>query len=169
REVGRFTQTRGALLFRFVVMLRAVGALAEKDVSGGVLVVLVFGGLGWVMAGFDWPRPPLLLGLVLGPLAENKLFLSTDNYGLAWTLRPGVLVLLAIIVAGFLVPIITERRRKRREGTAVAVAPEATRLEGPRGMRLDGATAFSAVIVALFAWALWQSRTFGPRAGLFPW
>src|SRR5438552_10656796 len=165
RQVARITQIRGALLIPFILMLIAVGAFAEKNVFEDVLVVLVFGALGWVMTRLDWPRPPLLLGLVLGPLAENKLFLSTDNYGLAWTLRPGVLVLLAIIVAGFLVPIITERRRKRREGAAVAVAPEATPLDGPRGVRLDGATAFSAVIVALVASALWQSRTFGPRAG----
>ena len=169
KQLVKITQIRGALLIPFILTLVAVGAFAEKNVFEDVLIVLLFGALGWVMARLGWPRPPLLLGLVLGPLAENKLFLSTDNYGLAWTLRPGVLVLLAIIVAGFLVPIITERRRKRREGAAVAVAPEATRLEGPRGMHLDGATAFSAVIVALFAWALWQSRTFGPRAGLFPW
>ena len=168
-QLVKITQIRGALLIPFILTLVAVGAFAEKNVFEDVLIVLLFGALGWVMARLGWPRPPLLLGLVLGPLAENKLFLSTDNYGLAWTLRPGVLVLLAIIVAGFLVPIITERRRKRRDGAAVAVAPEATRLEGPRGMHLDGATAFSAVIVALFAWALWQSRTFGPRAGLFPW
>jgi len=169
KQLVKITQIRGALLIPFILTLVAVGAFAEKNVFEDVLIVLLFGALGWVMARLGWPRPPLLLGLVLGPLAENKLFLSTDNYGLAWTLRPGVLVLLAIIVAGFLVPIITERRRKRRDGAAVAVAPEATRLEGPRGMHLDGATAFSAVIVALFAWALWQSRTFGPRAGLFPW
>ena len=169
KQLVKITQIRGALLIPFILTLVAVGAFAEKNVFEDVLIVLLFGALGWVMARLGWPRPPLLLGLVLGPLAENKLFLSTDNYGLAWTLRPGVLVLLAIIVAGFLVPIITERRRKRREGAAVAVAPEATRLEGPRGMHLDGATAFGAVIVALFAWALWQSRTFGPRAGLFPW
>ena len=37
----------------------------------------------------EWPRPPVLLGLVLGPLAENRLFLSTDNYGLAWTASSG--------------------------------------------------------------------------------
>ena len=169
KQLVKITQIRGALLIPFILTLVAVGAFAEKNVFEDVLIVLLFGALGWMMARLGWPRPPLLLGLVLGPLAENKLFLSTDNYGLAWTLRPGVLVLLAIIVAGFLVPIITERRRKRREGAAVAVAPEATRFEGPRGMHLDGATAFSAVIVALFAWALWQSRTFGPRAGLFPW
>jgi TctA family transporter len=169
KQLVKITQIRGALLIPFILTLVAVGAFAEKNVFEDVLIVLLFGALGWVMARLGWPRPPLLLGLVLGPLAENKLFLSTDNYGLAWTMRPGVLILLAIIVAGFLVPIITERRRKRREGAAVAVAPEATRLEGSRGMHLDGATAFSAVIVALFAWALWQSRTFGPRAGLFPW
>jgi TctA family transporter len=169
KQLVKITQIRGALLIPFILTLVAVGAFAEKNVFEDVLIVLLFGALGWVMARLGWPRPPLLLGLVLGPLAENKLFLSTDNYGLAWTMRPGVLILLAIIVAGFLVPIITERRRKRREGAAVALAPEATRLEGSRGMHLDGATAFSAVIVALFAWALWQSRTFGPRAGLFPW
>ena len=48
--------------------------------------MLFFGALGWVMEKMEWPRPPVLLGLVLGPLAENRLFLSTDNYGLAWTI-----------------------------------------------------------------------------------
>lgn len=33
----------------------------------------------------------------------------------------------------------------------------------------DGATAFSFVIAAVGAWALWDSRHFGPRGGLFPW
>ena len=169
KQLVKITQIRGALLIPFILTLVAVGAFAEKNVFEDVLIVLLFGALGWVMARLGWPRPPLLLGLVLGPLAENKLFLSTDNYGIAWTMRPGVLILFAIIVAGFLVPIITERRRRRRAGAAVAVAPEATRSEEQRGMNLDDATLFSAVIVALFACALWQSRTFGPRAGLFPW
>ena len=47
-------------------------------------------------------------------------------------------------------------------------APETRGAEGG-GLRLDGASVFSALIVVLFAWALWQSRDFGMRAGLFPW
>src|SRR5437773_1009526 len=82
RQVARITQIRGALLIPFILMLIAVGAFAEKNVFEDVLVVLVFGALGWVMTRLDWPRPPLLLGLVLGPLAETKLFLSTANYGI---------------------------------------------------------------------------------------
>ncbi|OLB98906.1 MAG: hypothetical protein AUH30_06545, partial [Candidatus Rokubacteria bacterium 13_1_40CM_68_15] len=169
KQLVKITQIRGALLIPFILMLVAVGAFAEKNVFEDVLIVLLFGALGWVMARLGWPRPPLLLGLVLGPLAENKLFLSTDNYGIAWIARPGVLILFAVIAIGFLVPIVTERRRRRRAAAAATVAPDTAAAREPRAMLLDGETVFSAVIVALFAWALWQSRTFGTRAGLFPW
>ena len=169
RQVARITQIRGALLIPFILMLIAVGAFAEKNVFEDVLVVLVFGALGWVMTRLDWPRPPLLLGLVLGPLTENKLFLSTDNYGLAWLVRPGVLLLLAVIVVGVLGPMLIERRRRARSPAATAAAGEAGPVTAFRGPSLDGATLWSLVLVALFAWALWQSRTFGVRAGLFCW
>jgi hypothetical protein len=168
KHLVRITQVRGALIIPFILMLIAVGAFAEKNVFEDIMVVLVFGALGWVMGHFGWPRPALLLGLVLGPLAENKLFLSTDNYGLAWLIRPGVLGLIAVIAAGLLVPIVAEARRRRR-GDSASPAREAT-AEGHRGgLRLDGATVFSLVIALVFAWALWESRTFGVRAGLFPW
>ena len=52
------------------------------------------------MEKLDWPRPPVLLGLVLGPLSENRLFLSTDNYGLAWTHRPGVIGIFIVTLIG---------------------------------------------------------------------
>jgi hypothetical protein len=110
-----------------------------------------------------WPRPPLLLGLVLGPLAENKLFLSTDNYGLAWLARPGVLILLAIMLAGILVPVINARKR-RRAAPAGGVTPSPS-----PGARFDRVTAFSVAMAVVAAWGLWEGRHFGPRAGLFPW
>jgi len=163
RQLVKVTEIRGALLIPFFLMLIAVGAFAEKNVFEDVMIVLVFGALGWVMSRFGWPRPPLLLGLVLGPLAENKLFLSTDNYGLAWTLRPGVLVLLAVILVGLLWPLVSRRRQRAGE-----VEPRPTQAK-EHGLRLDGASAFSLLIVVVFAWALWQSRDFGLRGGLFPW
>src|SRR3989442_1458522 len=115
KQLVKITQIRGALLIPFILTLVAVGAFAEKNVFEDVLIVLLFGALGWVMARLGWPRPPLLLGLVLGPLAENKLFLSTDNYGLAWNARPGGLILFAVIAIGFLVPIVTQARRRSIE------------------------------------------------------
>jgi putative tricarboxylic transport membrane protein len=165
RQLVRITQIRGALLIPFILVLIAVGAFAEKNVFEDVVIVLLFGALGWVMARLGWPRPPLLLGLVLGPLAENKLFLSTGNYGLGWLLRPGVLILLALILAGLFVPLLSHRRQREPGAVDPGVVADS---HGP-GWRLDGATAFSALLVITFAWALWGSRDFGVRAGLFPW
>jgi TctA family transporter len=167
-QLARITRIRGTLLTPFILTLIYVGAFAEKNVFEDLAVVLAFGALGWVMAELDWPRPPLLLGLVLGPLAENKLFLSTDNYGAAWLARPGVLVMLLLIAAGLLYPLWGEWRRRRRQ-RAAGLPPPAATTRAARGFRLDAATAFSALLVALFAWGLWESREFGPRAGLFPW
>jgi putative tricarboxylic transport membrane protein len=158
--LARITQIRGTLLVPFIMILVYVGAFAEKNVFEDLGVVLAFGALGWIMSRLDWPRPPLLLGLVLGPLAENRLFLSTDNYGLGWLLRPGVLIILAIILAGLAVPIVQQRRR--------GAEPAAT-ASAPIPWRLDGAMAFNAGLVLLFAAALWTSRRFDARAGLFPW
>src|SRR2546430_4257911 len=157
RQLVKITQIRGALLIPFILLLIAVGAFAEKNVFEDVVIVLLFGALGWVMARLGWPRPALLLGLVLGPLAENKLFLSTGNYGLAWLVRPGVLILLALILGGLFVPLLSRRRQR---GSAPVVAPVMAAAEAP-GWRLDGATAFTALLVVAFAWALWASRDFG--------
>ena len=121
--LARITQIRGTLLAPFIMILVYVGAFAEKNVFEDLGVVLAFGALGWIMSKLDWPRPPLLLGLVLGPLAENRLFLSTDNYGLGWLLRPGVLIILAIIVAGLAVPIVQQLRRGAAPVEPGAAAP----------------------------------------------
>ena len=107
-QLARITRIRGTLLVPFILTLVYVGAFAEKNVFQDLGVVLVFGALGLAMARLGWPRPPLLLGLVLGPLAENRLFLSTDNYGAAWLLRPGVLLLIGIAVVGLVVPLLRE-------------------------------------------------------------
>jgi len=161
-QLARITRIRGTLLVPFILTLVYVGAFAEKNVFQDLGVVLVFGALGLSMARLGWPRPPLLLGLVLGPLAENRLFLSTGNYGAAWLLRPGVLLLLGLIVVGLVVPMV---RGRGRQPAPAATGPGRAR---PR-FRLAGRAAFSLGVAALFLWALWQSRNFGVRAGLFPW
>ena len=159
-QLVRITQVRGSLLIPPVLLLIYLGAFAEKNAFEDLYLVLFFGALGWVMEKVHWPRPPLILGLVLGPLAENRLFLSTDNYGLDWLTRPWVLVLIALTLAGAIYPWLKARSR-RREAAAVAATAAAPR--SPWGI------AFSGLIVAVLAAALWESRDFGFRAGLFPW
>ncbi len=160
KQLVKITQVRGSLLIPPILLLIYLGTFTEKHAPEDLFLVLLFGLLGWVMERRHWPRPPLILGLVLGPLAENRLFLSTDNYGVAWLVRPWVLFLIALTLAGALYPTLKARYRERERPSG---------RNGAGVLKFDWSTLFNLVIVAAVAWALWESRRFNFRAGLFPW
>ena len=167
KPLAKVTQVRGGIIIPIILILIYLGAFAEKNAFEDMIIVLFFGALGWVMEKLAWPRPPVLLGLVLGPLAENRLFLSTDNYGLAWMHRPGVILIFALTLFGIFYPMIKERRQAKakiadRLETTTSETQNATLHFGPSAL-------FTLSVVVLLALALWQSRNFGFRAGLFPW
>src|SRR5262245_26599521 len=166
--LAKVTQVRGSLIIPLILLLIYLGAFAEKNAFEDMIVVLFFGGLGWIMEKLHWPRPPVLLGLVLGPLAENRLFLASDNYGMAWLSRPGVIGIFVLTLVGIFYPIFKNRKEQSEKSAQVANRSEAE--EPPaRGLHFGAAALFTTVAVVLLAWALWQSRNFGYRAGLFPW
>ena len=165
KPLAKVTQVRGAIIIPLILVLIYLGAFAEKNAFQDMVVVLFFGGLGWVMEKLQWPRPPVLLGLVLGPLAENRLFLSSDNYGLAWTMRPGVLIIFTIILIGVFYPV----WQRRKERVARAAQAETPVVSSQREFQFGPAALFTGIIIVMLAIALWQSRNFGTRAGLFPW
>src|SRR5581483_9672721 len=169
KPIAQVTQVRGGIIIPIILILIYLGAFAEQNAFEDMLVVLFFGALGWIMEKLEWPRPPVLLGLVLGPLAENRLFLSTDNYGWAWTHRPGVIGIFALTLFGIFYPMI-KSRREERERAQDTTAPSQSSEEPPQRKIQWGAPAlFTAVIAVVLGLALWQSRNFGYRAGLFPW
>ncbi len=160
RQLARITEVRGSLVIPFVLVLVYLGAFAGANAFADLFVVLVFGLLGWVMVQLDWPRPPLVLGLVLGPLAENNLFLTYDNYGFTWLRFPSVLFLFALILAGILYPWLSKRRDRAQLAPIESVPPS----------RANGwHVVFITLLVTLIAWALWEAKAWGLRARLFPW
>ncbi|MFQ5851855.1 MAG: tripartite tricarboxylate transporter permease [Candidatus Binatia bacterium] len=162
RQLARITEVRGSLVIPFLLLLVYLGGFAAKNAFEDLIVVLIFGALGWVMVQLDWFRPPLLLGLVLGPLAENRLFLSTDNYGVTWLWQPSVIFLALVILAGTFYPLIQGWRQRRRE-TKPREAPK----EVAHVSRWE--PLFSLLVVVLFIWALWEARDWGIRSRMFPW
>jgi TctA family transporter len=166
-RLAKITQVRGSLVIPFILLLIYLGGFAENNAFEDLFVVLFFGALGWVMVDRDWPRPPLLLGLVLGPLAENNLFLATDNYGLAWLWFPSVLFLFAVILAGSLYPLVKAWHGSRNKSWPIP--DEATREVKEQTPISLWSPVFTLIIVAFFAWTLWEAREWWFRARLFPW
>src|SRR5678815_2894770 len=141
--LAKVTQVRGSLIIPIILVLIYLGAFAEKNAFEDMIIVLFFGGLGWIMEKLDWPRPPVLLGLVLGPLAENRLFLSTDNYGLAWMHRPGVIAIFALTLFGIFYPMIKSRREERAKSAEQPVTQVRSAETPVRRLHFGAATAYT--------------------------
>lgn len=116
KQLARITFVKGAYLIPFLLLLVYLGGFAVKNSFGDMIVVLLFGALGWMMVRYDWQRPPLLLGLVLGGIAGDNLFLTTKIYGMSWVTRPGVIIIGLMIAGALLFPL--WQRLRRGEGEA---------------------------------------------------
>jgi len=86
----------GVFLFPIVMTVIPLGVYAERHAAGDILLVAVLGAIGWYMTRHGWPRAPMLLGLVLGSTLERRWLLAERAFGLAWIIRPGVLLLAAV-------------------------------------------------------------------------
>lgn len=105
-----------------VIAFIFIGAFAANFHSYDLGLLMIFSLLGFFMRRHGWPRPPLLLGLVLGDKMEMYLWLSYTRYGFEWLSRPLVLVLIALLVASVVYPIVSGRRQKREAEASLVKA-----------------------------------------------
>jgi putative tricarboxylic transport membrane protein len=118
-QIAKITLVKSTLLIPFIILLIYLGGFTAHNNFMDIVVVLVFGLLGTAMAWLDWPRAPLVLGLVLGSWAENYLYISTNRYGAEWLLRPIVIVVLILMVAVIFYPILFKLSGKSGRGQEV--------------------------------------------------
>lgn len=90
---------RASLLVPFILAAMVCGASFSNLSMGDLLFFAAAGVAGYVFKHMDWPRVPLVMGLILGGIAEPYFFSAWDRYGLTWLYeRPIVLVLEALII-----------------------------------------------------------------------
>lgn len=102
------------LLMPLVVVFSTLGCFALQERISDVLIALAFGLGGYVMEKGGFPKAPLLLGLILGPIAEPQFRRSMVLFQGDWTQffsRPISLALFALTAVALLSPVL---RRKGR-------------------------------------------------------
>jgi putative tricarboxylic transport membrane protein len=113
-QIAKITLVKSTLLIPFIILLIYLGGFTAHNTFGDLVVVIVFGLIGTAMVWIDWPRPPLVLGLVLGNWAENYLYISTNRYGAAWLLRPIVIVILVFTIFAIFYPLLFKPSSKSK-------------------------------------------------------
>jgi len=89
---------RGALLIPFVIVLAFLGSFLSEQHWQNMALLVGIGVLGYFLKKFGWPRPPFVIGLVLGAIAEDSIHKALAIWGPTFFLRPLSLVFIALIV-----------------------------------------------------------------------
>ena len=109
-QLAKIATLRYTLFMPGVLSLIYIGAFEASRNWGDVFSLMFFGMLGWAMKHFRWPRPPLVLGFILGDVIERYMFISIERYGISWMLRPVVVVMFILAGMSLLRPLLQDVR-----------------------------------------------------------
>ena len=126
----RLLQVPRGLLTGAILTFAAVGAYSLQGSIGDVVIVWLLGVGAFLLRRFGFPVPPVLLGLVLGPLIEQEFrrAMTMSNGSLAvFVTRPLAVVILLIALGSIVAAAAGPMRRKALPGAA----GEAPRGAGP--------------------------------------
>ena len=157
-QLAKVARVRIGILLPLVLAVVFVGAFQGARQWGDLYALLGFGVIGWFMKRLGWPRPPLILGFVLGDIVERYLFISVGRYEWDWMTRPIVVIVLALAFLGLARPLVRNLRSAWRGEAGL-------RLRGPR---LGASTAFSLLVIAVISAALYMAKGWNLEARIVP-
>jgi TctA family transporter len=121
----RWTQPRPETLVPFAFVASVSAAWAALPGAVGMAEFAIASGVGIVLKAAGLARAPLLLGLVMGPIAEKSLSKTVSIWGFEALLRPGTIILALILIyvlIGLRRPSLAPRSEPRRSRRAMIVA-----------------------------------------------
>ena len=109
-RLSKITFLEGSLIAPIIISVCFIGAYMTTNSVGDIIVAIVLGLIGYEMKRLNFSRAALLLGLVLGRIVEQNLFLSIRIFGSGFLYRPIAMTLavLTVLVLGwsFLKPVL---------------------------------------------------------------
>jgi putative tricarboxylic transport membrane protein len=161
--LARISTVRPEILLPIVLSLVFVAAYEGTHDWGDLFTLMIFGGVGWMMKRLGWPRPPMVLGLVIGGIFERYLYISTSLYGIGWMLRPVVMVVLVLVAWALYRPL----SEIARSVVAQMRQINWTHL-GSNTLRISASAAFTVGIIAFIVTAILLSSDWPAAAKPVP-
>ena len=102
------------LLFPFIIVFCVIGAYSLNSSIGEIIIMIIFGVLGYLLKKFEYDPAVLVLAMVLGPLMENAFRRSLIIYQSSFSVfleRPISLALLVIAFLLLIYPILCKSKK----------------------------------------------------------
>ncbi|WP_431112025.1 tripartite tricarboxylate transporter permease [Variovorax paradoxus] len=110
-------------LYAGILIFATVGAYGMRQSAFDLFLLYGIGLLGVVMRRFDFPTAPVVVGMILGPLAEAQLRNAMsigEGSAAVFFQRPMSIALVVIIVAVLVLPRVAKRMSDRKLGRLAA-------------------------------------------------
>jgi putative tricarboxylic transport membrane protein len=108
-----------SILTPMIVLLSMIGAYAVNNNSFDIVLMVVFGVIGYLLKKLEYPLAPLVVALVLGDITEEalrqSLILSDGSIWIFFT-RPIAALFMIIAIILFLLPVLGPLARRLRIG-----------------------------------------------------
>jgi putative tricarboxylic transport membrane protein len=113
----RLTRIPLYILIPSILVLCSVGSFSIHNRFFDIWVLFIFGALGYLMHKFKIPLAPMILGVILGPMAESNFLraMMTDSDLTLFVTRPISLFFLVLAVLSLLYPFYMQRKSRRRQ------------------------------------------------------
>ena len=114
---------RYEMMYPLIILLSFLGAYAVENRLWGVWLALAFGVIGYFMKRYDYPAPPVILGLIIGGIMEEALVQTSSISGGDFTIflnRPIALGMFAFALAIILGPFIMKAVKGLARRSAVS-------------------------------------------------
>lgn len=156
------------ILASVILLYCAIGVFALNNVTFDIWTLFIFGIVGYVLKTLGFPLAPMILGVVLGHVAELNLSraLSISDDLTLFVTRPWALFFLVISLFSAAFPWYQARRHEARwtlfyfPAFCVAIVPPLFLMEGVVRPALGGA------LLLLAAYTLWRHQRAGWRLPL---
>ena len=102
-------------LYAGILVFAMIGIWGVSGSTFDLACMVVVGLMGYVMRVYDFPEAPILIGLILGPMAENQLrtaLAAAQGNPAVLVETPISIVILSISALFLLVPVVLKRLRK---------------------------------------------------------
>ena len=160
-QVAKIAFISGHLIVPAVIMFIFMGAWIGGTSIGDWVACLSMGIVGFLMKRSGWPRPPLILALILGAIMEESFQISMLAHdGAGWLTRPIVLLIGALVVVTLYFSI-----RGLMKAKKASLSSEAG--EGAERNPLLSLP-FAVILLGLFVWAYFESQQWPMAVKLFP-
>ncbi len=99
------------ILYVLVTCMSVIGAFAVRNSLFDVLCCFGFGLVGWILKRYNYPLAPVILGMVLGSIAETNFRRAIMMDGASvFVTRPITFILLLLALLSFIIPLLKRRR-----------------------------------------------------------